>query len=306
VSQVATTAQLNARTLPATDYATSAAISQISTELAESAELWETIADELAITAQTSAKLDSMIVLNDGSYQLSADALLLAPQGVTAAEVWQYSDRTLTSGEINVEIDVEALAEEIAEALTSSGLFRLTIEAVDANLDAVPGVKLQILGVAGTTRTTGSDGKSTIDLDPENYTLRVIPPAGYEPVADRPIEISTSDRTEQIELVAMFPSITPQPGSCALTILVANQSGVPLAGVPISGKLPKGYLVNIDTLNLNTQTYQTTNSQGLATLILIRNQPYDLTAQRPDGGTVTLRIQVPDQDQATLSQVFQL
>ena len=306
VSQLATTAQLNARTLPATDYATSAAVSAISTELAESAELWETIADEFAITAQTSAKLDSMIVLNDGSYQLSADALLLAPQGVTAAEVWQYSDRTLTSGEINVEIDVEALAEEIAEALTSSGLYRLTIEAVDANLDAVPEVKLQILGVAGTTRTTGSDGKSTIDLDPENYTLRVIPPAGYEPVADRPIEISTSDRTEQIELVALFPSITPQPGSCALTILVADQSGVPLAGVPLSAKLPKGYLVNIDTLNLNTQTYQTTNSQGLATLILIRNQPYDLTAQRPDGGTVTLRIQVPDQDQATFSQVFTL
>jgi hypothetical protein len=247
-----------------------------------------------------------MIVLNGGSYQLSADALLLAPQGVTAAEVWQYSDRTLTSGEINVEIDVEALAEEIAEALTSSGLYRLTIETVDANLDAVPGVKLQILGVAGTTRTTGSDGKATIDLDPENYTLRVIPPASYEPVADRPIQITTSDRTERIELVALIPSITPQPGSCALTILVADQSGVPLAGVPLSAKLPKGYLVNIDTLNLNTQTYQTTNSQGLATLILIRNQPYDLTAQRPDGGTVTLRIQVPDQDQATFSQVFTL
>ena len=306
VSQVATTAQLNSRTLPAADYATSAAVSAISTAIEESGELWEVIADELAATAQTSAKLDSMIVLNGGSYQLSADALLLAPQGVTAAEVWQYSDRTLTSGEINVEIDVEALAEEIAEALTSSGLYRLTIEAVDANLDAVPGVKLQILGVAGTTRTTGSDGKATIDLDPENYTLRVIPPAGYEPVADRPIQITTSDRTERIDLVPLFPNITPQPGSCALTILVADQSGVPLAGVPLSAKLPKGYLVNIDTLNLNTQTYQTTNSQGLATLILIRNQPYDLTAQRPDGGTVTLRIQVPDQDQATFSQVFTL
>jgi hypothetical protein len=45
--------------------------------------------------------------------------------------------------------------------------------------------------------------------------------------------------------------------------------------------------------NLNTQTQQTTNPQGLATLILIRNQPYDLKAQRPDGGTVTLRIQIP-------------
>jgi hypothetical protein len=167
-------------------------------------------------------------------------------------------------------------------------------------------VKLQILGVAGTTRTTGSDGKTTIDLDPQSYTLRIVAPAGYEPVADRTIQIVASDLTEQIELVSLFPEIDPQPGTCALTILVADQSGTPLAGVPISGKLPKGYLVNIDTLNLNTQTHQTTNSQGLATLILIRNQPYDLTAQRPDGGTVTLRIQVPDQDQATLSQVFQL
>jgi hypothetical protein len=247
-----------------------------------------------------------MIIVSDGTYQLAQSALALAPQGVTAAEVWQYADRTLTSGEINVQIDVEALAEEIAEALTSSGLYRLTIEAVDANLDAVPGVKLQILGVAGTTRTTGSDGKTTIDLDPQNYTLRIVAPAGYEPIADRTIQIVASDLTEQIELVSLFPEINPQPGTCALTILVADQSGTPLAGVPISGKLPKGYLVNIDTLNLNTQTHQTTNSQGLATLILIRNQPYDLTAQRPDGGTVTLRIQVPDQDQATLSQVFQL
>ncbi len=227
-------------------------------------------------------------------------------EGATAAEIWQYADRTLTSAQAEIEVDVEALAEEIAEALTSSGLYRLTIEAVDQNSEAVPGLRLQIVGVAGTTRTIGSDGKTTIDLDPGTYTLRVTPPTGYAPVPDREIVITSADVTEPLELTSLIPAIIPPVGTCALTIQVADQSGVPLEGVPVSGKLPKGYLVNLDTLNLNTLTHQTTDPQGLATLILIRDQPYDLTAQRPDRCVVTLRIQVPDAEQATLSQVIQV
>lgn len=169
--------------------------------------------------------------------------------------------------------------------------------------EPISGVSLRI---ASRTLHTDTAGRASLPLNPGTYALRIIPPSGFADEADREIVIGDSEVTEPIELTSLIAVIIPPPGTCALTVQVADQSGVPLEGVPVSGKLPKGYLVNVDTLNLNTLTHQITNSQGLATLILIRDQPYDLTAQRPDRCVVTLRIQVPDAEQATLSQVIQV
>jgi hypothetical protein len=228
------------------------------------------------------------------------------PEGVTAAAIWQHPERTLTSGQSEVVIDVEALAAELAESLTSSGLYRLTIDTFDETLQAVPGVQFQIVGVAGTYRTSGSNGRTTIDLDPGTYTLRVTAPNGYATVADREIQIVDADVTATIDLVSSLPSIVPPAGTCAFTVRVASQADSNLVGIPVSARLPKGYVVTADTLNINLQTSLLTNTDGLASLILLRDQPYELVIRRPDGGIVTIRIRTPDAEQATLSQVIEI
>lgn len=122
--------------------------------------------------------------------------------GATPEEIWAYDERTLTSAPAEIDVDTAALAAAIADQLTSSGQYRLTVEVTDEHDDAVPGVTVQILGVAGTTRETRTDGHVLIDLDPETYTLRVTVPAGYESVPDRTIEIIDEDVAEVIELVS--------------------------------------------------------------------------------------------------------
>lgn len=113
-------------------------------------------------------------------------------------------------GEIGVSSELYTLTETDAvfspwseyEPQVAKGLYRLTVSVVDAVEDTVPGAIVQIVGVAGTTRTTGTAGESLIDLDPGPYTLRVTVPAGYESVPDRTIEIIDEDIAEVIELVS--------------------------------------------------------------------------------------------------------
>jgi hypothetical protein len=53
-------------------------------------------------------------------------------------------------------------------------------------------------------------------------------------------------------------------------------------------------------------TVLATAVNGLASLILLRDQPYELAIRRPDGGIVTIPIRTPDAEQATLSQVIDI
>lgn len=170
------------------------------------------------------------------------------------------------------------------------------------------GVENVLITIPGTSRRylTDAFGRTNIPADDGTYNLRITPPPGYEPVDDVTVTVAGSDQQVPIELVARPIVIQPPVGTCVLTVRVASQSGSTLAGIPITAKLPKGYTVTADTLNLNTIESQSTDSDGLATLILLRNQPYDLTAKRLDQGAVTLRIQTPDAEQATLSQVIQV
>ena len=223
--------------------------------------------------------------------------------GTAAPSVDAIAERLLVAPANKLLTDANGyvIAANISEG---TGQYQITVAVTVGEV----GVENVLITIPGTLRRylTDAFGVARIPADSGTYDLRITPPLGYEPVEDLTVTINGSDQQVPIELVARPIVIQPPTGTCALTMRVASQSGTTLAGIPIVAKLPKGYAVTSDTLNLNTTESQSTDSDGLATLILLRNQPYDLTAKRLDQGAVTLRIQTPDAEQATLSQVIQV
>lgn len=102
------------------------------------------------------------------------------------------------------------------------------------------------------------------------------------------------------------PSLVPPFGTCAFTVRVASQAGSNLVSIPVSARLPENHVFTADRLNIHLQTSQLTDTNGLASLILLRDHPYDLSIRHPDGGIVTRPIRTPDAEQATLSQVIEI
>jgi hypothetical protein len=99
----------------------------------------------------------------------------------------------------------------------------------------VSGVRVSLVGVAGKTDTTGSDGVAVIKADDDTFTLRVVVPAGYEDVADTTVVINGSDSVAMVTLVATTVTVADPP-LCAVTLPVVDQYGVRLAGVSVSFK----------------------------------------------------------------------
>ncbi|XZE17480.1 hypothetical protein SH449x_002732 [Pirellulaceae bacterium SH449] len=167
----------------------------------------------------------------------------------------------------------------------------------------ISGVTIRI---AGRTLFSDTNGVARVWLTPGLYTARFIPPTGFETISEIDIPVDTEDVQLELELTPISIDLLPTPETCVVTIYVADQFGTPLANVPLLAKLPKGYAVVQDTLNINTITASTTDSNGLATLLLLRNQLYDLQVRRPSEGMVTIRISVPNAPTASLSQVVEV
>lgn len=172
--------------------------------------------------------------------------------------------------------------------------------------DGVAGIRF---GIVGTAITGYSDSQGRLSLfvdgsdeDPQTYTLRTVTPNWYADVAEREVVVGSDDVTEAIELVRLSAVVTPPPGACAVTVQVVDQSGQPIEGVAVSAKLSDGYAVADDSMAINAAEPQTTDENGMVTLILIRDQAYNLTAVRNDC-SVTIKIRTPDAEAATLGQV---
>jgi hypothetical protein len=176
----------------------------------------------------------------------------------------------------------------------SSGPHRLTITALDAG-DQVGGAIVRIVGVAGTLRTTTTDAPTLIDLDPGDYSLRVVSPSGFAPIADIPVNDLDADRTITIPLTRTAIAPPAAGNLCAVALRVATASDTPLAAASVTAYLVTGPAIG-NTLH-NGPTAITTDANGLATLQLLRGQTYDITATATVGGvtaTVTARRIIPN------------
>jgi len=183
----------------------------------------------------------------------------------------------------------------------SSGPYRLTISALDG-VDLVPGVGLSIVGVSGTSRTTGTAGPVSIDLAAGEYLVRVSVPFGFAPVADVPVELPGPD--DDVELSIDLESLTVTPPTagnvCRVTLRVADESDAPWIDLPVFATLVSGPGVGL-TLHANRGEPVLTDADGIATLDRLQGQVYDITAQRPDGVEITIRRQLPNAANADLS-----
>jgi hypothetical protein len=163
-----------------------------------------------------------------------------------------------------------------------------------------------LVRIAGRTLTSDTSGIARVWLTPGVYSARIVPPTGFETVPEIDIPVDTEDVQLEVELNPVALGLQATAETCLVTIHVADQFGSPLPEIPLLAKLPKGYAVVQDTLNINTITASTTDSNGLATLLLLRNQPYDVQVRRPSEGMVTIRISVPNAPTASLSQVVEV
>lgn len=156
--------------------------------------------------------------------------------------------------------------------------------------------------IAGRVITTGTAGDAEIKLNPGTYNAVIISPIGFAVVADIEIVIGAEDVTVPIAMVSTGSAVTPPPGACAVTVPVVDQSGQPIEGVSVGAKLSDGYAVAADSMAINAADSMATDADGLVTLILLREQDYNLTAAR-DECSVTIKIRTPDAEAATLGQV---
>lgn len=172
-----------------------------------------------------------------------------------------------------------------------------------SNETPVSGVAVRI---AGRTFFSDTNGMARVWVTPGLYTARFIPPTGYEDIPDIAISVDNEDIEQEINLTLATSSLVPTPETCVVTIHVADQFGTSLAQIPVHARLPKGYAIVEETLNINTQTSGATDLDGLVSLLLLRDQDYDLQVRRPTEGMVTLRIHVPNAPTASLSQVVEV
>ena len=169
----------------------------------------------------------------------------------------------------------------------------------------VSGVRMSLVGVAGKTDTTGTDGVATIKADDGTFTLRVVVPAGYEDVADTTVTINGADSTATVTLIATTTPAAPSPDACILSVYVRNQATEPFPGVTVTGRFPRGWSVADGAMNLNEVVTDTTDANGLAQLVLVRDQDYDLSFSRANGTIAKIRITTPDAATSTLIQSYQ-
>jgi hypothetical protein len=203
----------------------------------------------------------------------------------------------------NVTRSLEALGDAVGAAQVGDWSITRTFQVSGGA--KVSGVRMSLVGVAGKTDTTGTDGVAVIKADDDTFTLRVTVPAGYEDVADSVVTINGADSTATVTLVATTTPAPPSPDACVLSVYVRNQATEPFPGVTVTGRFPRGWSVADGAMNINEVVTGTTDANGLAQLVLLRDQDYDLSFSRANGTIAKIRITTPDAATSTLNQSYQ-
>lgn len=173
--------------LTATGFATSADIAGLNDPTA--AAIADAVWDEAQgghVTAGTfGAYLDSAVSAAGGG-GLTAAAI--------ADAVWdELSSEHIVLGSFGAYID----AAISTVSSSGSGLYQVSVRIQDAALNALQGAYVSIDGTT-ITLVTDPTGEVTFNLDNGNYTLTVLPPAGYTMPANQGVTVSSADPAQTV------------------------------------------------------------------------------------------------------------
>ena len=118
--------------------------------------------------------------------------------GLTAADiadaVWdELSSEHIVLGSFGAYID----AAISTVSSSGSGLYQVSVRIQDAALNALQGAYVSIDGTT-ITLVTDPTGEVTFNLDNGNYTLTVLPPAGYTMPANQGVTVSSADPAQTV------------------------------------------------------------------------------------------------------------
>jgi hypothetical protein len=185
------------------------------------------------------------------------------------------------------------------------GPYQLSFTALD-NGNAVKNVQFSIVGKTA-KGFTNENGVARINVDGnETYTVRVTTPTGYQTVNDITINMPNADLSQIINLQKL---VVPDLGDelCVLQLFIKSQGTVsilPINGANIIARLSDCFEINNASLHINTIQNATTNSNGYAELVLLRNKEYKLEISSSEiYDTKVIPILVPDEPSAILSDV---
>jgi hypothetical protein len=202
---------------------------------------------------------------------------LLAGKGVDATALAEVQATPAGATFNNVTRSLESLGDSIASIdLSGNGQYQLTITVNDGTTP-LAGVPVRIVGTQ-LSGSTGTLGTITFNVDgSQSYTVRVIPPIGFEPEPDAVVAVASANKSETISLAAVTytPSAAPL---CNVVIPVTDGSGTGLVGVSVKidflGFAPGGSPVaNV----LNPLGLQTSIAPGVVEINLIRFGKYKAT-----------------------------
>ena len=153
----------------------------------------------------------------------------------------------------------------------------------------VSGVRMSLVGVAGKTDTTSSNGVATVKTNDGTYTLRVVVPAGYEDVADTTVTIDGADDKATVTLVATTVSPPTNPLMSRLDVLCLDASGVAEAGVVVDARIVTVPSGSTNTAFRGNKQTATSGVDGIATFEAPRGAKYQIKrGTAADWQTITI------------------
>jgi hypothetical protein len=140
---------------------------------------------------------------------------------------------------------------------------------------------MSLVGVDGTTTTTGLDGEAVISADAGTYTLRVVVPVGYEAVADTTVTITGSDDADVVTLIPRTSiELTPSSDQLMPTILsVVDQFGIAVPAGNVTASVQGFAVFSGDNLVVNTTQQKPLNASGIVVLQLYRGMTYRIVVR---------------------------
>jgi hypothetical protein len=153
------------------------------------------------------------------------------------------------------------------------------------------------------SKATNSSGVASFTVEAAVWSYAIIAD-GYIGQGDD-VTVDANGDTP-ISLVLRSP-VEVTADTTALTFRVSSQGNASLAGVVASAKLiGEGYTVVGETVGINVIEEDTSDAEGMVSLVLFRESDYDLSVKRTNGTTYKLRIRTSDEETTTISAAIEV
>jgi hypothetical protein len=257
--------------------------------------------------------ISGQVSIDNGPYvNLAGNITYLRAEGTRYYYALSYAsqDRPIEEGTArykftNGSYTMYATLRVVQPNIAGFGPYQLSFTALD-NGNAVKNVQFSIVGKTA-KGFTNENGVARINVDGnETYTVRVTTPTGYQTVNDITINMPNADLSQIINLQKL---VVPDLGDelCVLQLFIKSQGTVsilPINGANIIARLSDCFEINNASLHINTIQNATTDSNGYAELVLLRNTEYKLEISSSEiYDTKVISILVPDEPSAILSDV---